>query len=93
MFEVPSNLKYKDLQELVNKKYGNTPIQMSYINEYEEQLTIDSDLVLSKAMQLATKLAYSSNEKEIVLRLLIHKLACCKIKFYNYFSYRVFLML
>lgn len=50
IFEAPSNIKYKELQELVNKKYNNLPIQMTYIDEYEEQITIDSDLVLNKAL-------------------------------------------
>lgn len=78
MFEVPSNIKYFELQDLVNKKYGNILAQLSYIDEYDEQITIDSDLVLTKAIQLAIKVAYAAGEKEVVLRVLVNKLNCCK---------------
>jgi hypothetical protein len=50
MFEVQSNIRYLDLQDLVNKKYGNLMTQLSYIDEQDEQITIDSDLVLKKAI-------------------------------------------
>ena len=50
MFEVQSNIRYLDLQDLVNKKYGNLMTQLSYIDEQDEQVTIDSDLVLKKAI-------------------------------------------
>lgn len=36
MFEISSNIKYIELQEIVNKKYGNALIQMSYIDEQDE---------------------------------------------------------
>lgn len=36
MFEISSNIKYIELQEIVNKKYGNALIQMSYIDEQTE---------------------------------------------------------
>ena len=50
MFEVPSNIKYRELQDIINKKYGNQLTQVSYIDEFEEQITIDSDMVLMKAI-------------------------------------------
>ena len=50
MFEVPSNLRYHELQDHVNKKYGNLMTQLSYIDEQDEQITLDSDLVLKKAV-------------------------------------------
>ena len=50
MFEAPSNIRYHELQDLVNKKYGNQMTQLSYIDEQDEQITIDSDLVLKKAV-------------------------------------------
>ncbi|CDW88478.1 UNKNOWN [Stylonychia lemnae] len=75
IFEAPANIRYKDLQELMNKKYNNLPIQMKYIDEYTEQITIDSDLVLNKAIQFATKTAFKEQSKEIILRVLIHKLS------------------
>jgi hypothetical protein len=62
----------------VNHKYGNTLTQLSYIDEFDEQITIDSDMVLMKAIQLALKVAYANQEKEVLLRLLIRKIACCK---------------
>ena len=63
---------------MINKKYGNTLTQLSYIDESDEQITIDSDLVLMKAVQLALKVAYTSTDKQVVLRLLVHKISCCK---------------
>lgn len=36
MFEILSTTKYKELQELVNKKYGNVPILLAYIDEMNE---------------------------------------------------------
>jgi hypothetical protein len=83
LFEVPSNIKYKEMQELVNKKYNNTPIKMIYINEQDERITIDSDLVLSKTIQKFIREAYESNSKEVTVMILVHKLACCK-KQYEY---------
>ena len=50
IFEAPSNIKYKELQELINKKYNNLPIHMAFLDEDNEQITIDSDLALSKAV-------------------------------------------
>jgi len=50
LFEVPSSIKYIELQDTINKKYGGVPTQLSYIDEHEEQITIDSDLVLQKAI-------------------------------------------
>eukprot|EP00347_Sterkiella_histriomuscorum_P022084 403331737 len=75
IFEIPSNIKYKELQELINKKYNNQPIQMAYIDEDNEQITFDSDLVLNKALQLAIKNAYKEQSKETILRIIIHKLS------------------
>jgi hypothetical protein len=50
LFEIPQNISHKDLQELVNSKYNNFPIQMSYIDEQGEPITIDSDFVLERAI-------------------------------------------
>jgi hypothetical protein len=83
MLEVPSNINYKSLQELVNKKYDNIPIQMHYIDENEDQITVDSDLVLQKAMQHAVKVAYQGDDKDVTLRLLIHKLPSGKTLLIN----------
>lgn len=60
MFEVTSSVKYLELQDIVNKKYANVFTQISYINEHDEQLTIDSDMVLNKAIQFAIKAAYQA---------------------------------
>lgn len=78
MFEVPSSIKYLELQELVNTKYGGVPTQISYFDEYDEQITVDSDLVLAKAISQAIKVAYTAQEKEVVVRLLVNKLNYCK---------------
>jgi hypothetical protein len=66
---------------MVNKKYNNQPILIQYVDEYNDAITVDSDLVLSKAIQLATKKAYQMNEKEITLELLVHKQAASKLTF------------
>lgn len=50
LFEVPSSVKYLELQDIINKKYGGMPTQLSFIDEQEETITIDSDLVLQKAI-------------------------------------------
>jgi hypothetical protein len=36
LFEVASTIKYPELQEIVNKKYGNSLTQLSYIDEQDE---------------------------------------------------------
>mgnify|MGYP001806958753 CR=1 FL=1 len=82
MFEVPSDIRYKDLQETVNKKYNNLPIHISILDEYGENLTVDSDLVLSKAKELAIKASYNSGDKDVLLRLLIRKLPSGKIRIF-----------
>ena len=51
MFEIPSNMKYAELQDFINKKYGNSLTLLTYIDEYGEQISIDSDLVLMKAIR------------------------------------------
>lgn len=33
MLEAPSNIKYKELQDLINKKYNNLPIHMAFLDE------------------------------------------------------------
>jgi hypothetical protein len=67
----------------VNKKYNNQPILIQYVDEYNDLITVDSDLVLSKAIQLATKKAYQLNEKEITIELLVHKQAASKSTFHS----------
>jgi hypothetical protein len=92
LFEMPANIRYKDLQETINKKYNNQPIHISIIDEYEESLTVDSDLVLQKAIQLAIKNSYNQGDKEVTLRLIVHKLPSGK---YNHLAnqYSLLLML
>lgn len=36
LFEVPSNIRYLELQELVNQKFGGQPMQMSYLDEFDD---------------------------------------------------------
>jgi hypothetical protein len=50
MFEIPSNIKYYELQDMVNKKYANSTTQLAFVNEHDEQMTIDSDLVMTRAI-------------------------------------------
>lgn len=64
----------------MNKKYNNQPILIQFIDEYDDPITVDSDLVLQKALKLATKQAYQNNEKETTLHFIIHKQAA------NYFQ-------
>lgn len=52
---MPTNTPYRDLQDLVNKKYNNHPHLISYVDELEELVTIDSDLVLQKAIRFAVQ--------------------------------------
>lgn len=46
-------ITYRELQETVNKKYGNVPMLIQHIDEFNDAITIDSDLVLSKAVNIA----------------------------------------
>jgi hypothetical protein len=62
----------------VNKKYNNLPMLISYIDEDEEPVTIDSDMILQKAIRLAIKLSHARGEREVMLRLIVHKLNTCK---------------
>lgn len=36
MFEVASNIRFYDLQDLVNKKYGNALTQLAFVNGHDE---------------------------------------------------------
>lgn len=50
LFEVPADIRYIELQEIVNKKYNNSPMLIQYIDEANDKVTIDSDLVLQRAI-------------------------------------------
>ena len=50
---------------------------VSFIDEDEEPVTIDSDMVLQKAVRLAVNMAHSRSDKEVMMRLLVHKLNTC----------------
>ena len=63
----------------MNKKYNNMPMLISFIDEDETHITIDSDMVLEKAIKLSYKIANSRHDKEVVLRLYVFKLNTCII--------------
>lgn len=44
---------------------------MQYIGEHEEDVSVDSDFVLKKAVQRAIQQSYYLGEKEVTLRLLV----------------------
>ena len=44
---------------------------MQYIDEMDEDVTIDSDFVLKKALERAIHQSYYAGEKEVTLRLII----------------------
>ncbi len=59
---------------------------LSYIDEAGEQITIDSDLVWSKAIQQAIKIAYANKEAEVVIRVIVKSIGCCKKLIISYFQ-------
>lgn len=54
LFEMSTTTSYRELLDIITKKYNNHPHLISYLDEQEEYVTIDSDLVLQKAVRLAT---------------------------------------
>ena len=53
----------------VESRYQMAPITLFYIDEANEQITIDSDMVLKKAMRTAYMLAL--DKSQVVLRLIV----------------------
>ena len=71
IFEVGSQVNFMELQELVDQKFGVSGALIQYIGELDEDVTVDSDFVLKKAIERAIDQSYYANEKEVTLRLLI----------------------
>lgn len=49
MLEIPYKTPYKQLQDIINNKY-NIPVQIQYIDDDENNVLVDSDLVLRRAI-------------------------------------------
>jgi len=76
LIEVPSYIRYKDFQEIINKKYDNHPMLIQYIDESGEQVTIDSEFVFEKAKKMAIQVSYyTAATDETELRIVVQKLA------------------
>lgn len=71
LFEVSTGINYAQLQQTVDQKFFTAGTIIQYIGEEDQQVVIDSDLVLRKATQKAIRDSYYENEKEVTLRLLV----------------------
>ena len=71
IFEVESQIKYEQLQQQVDQKFSTQGSLIQYIGELDDNVTVDSDLVLKKAVQRAIQQAYYDGENQVTLRLLV----------------------
>lgn len=71
IFEIQSETQYRELQQIVDGKFGVGDTKIQYLDETEQTVLIDSDLVLQKAIKMAINNSYYEGEKEITLRLLV----------------------
>ena len=55
----------------MDSKFATQGALISFIGEMQEEVTIDSDFVLKKAVQLAIDKFSHSEDKEVTLRLLV----------------------
>lgn len=49
MLEIPCRFTYNQLQDTIDAKY-NLPVQLQYIDDDQQDILVDSDLVLKRAI-------------------------------------------
>lgn len=68
---LPANITLMELLLQVEHKYMKSPITLYYVINKDEQINIDSDLVLSRAIDKATQDNSFNSKGEVILQLVV----------------------